>query len=163
MPITGEAKIVPPECYHITLAYLGERDADRLPALSSLLAECAALSAPFTLTADGAAFFKKPENATVYASLLPSDTLSRLCERLRVSLQAAGEAFDCSPFIPHITLARHASLNGLSHSLAGAKLAVPARFLVDSLTLFHSARTDGVLRYHPLRAATLNAPKEVNQ
>jgi 2'-5' RNA ligase len=156
LPIAGKAQIVPLERFHITLAYLGERDANHLPALSVLLNECAALFVPFTLSSGSAAYFKKPENATVYAAVEPSEPLSRLCERLRASLEAAGETFDRSPFIPHITLAHHASLCGLPRPLTAAKRPNPIRFQANGLTLFHSVRTDGALHYHPLHTASLN-------
>ncbi len=152
-PFASAARTVPPERYHVTLAYLGERAADRVPALTALLDGCAASFPPFPLSTDRAAFFGRPENATVYAALHPIEPLSGLCESLRTALTAAGETFDGKPFKPHITLARHAPLLGPTTAMLTEDLGSVIRFQADRLALYHSVRTDGELVYIPLYTA----------
>ena len=152
-PFASAARTVPPERYHVTLAYLGERAADRLPTLTALLDGCAASFAPFPLSADRAAFFGRPENATVYAALHASEPLTGLCESLRTALTAAGETFDGKPLRPHITLARHASLLAPAPVMLTEDLGSVIRFQADGLTLYHSVRKDGELAYIPLYTA----------
>lgn len=140
------AQYVPVSLYHITLAYLGERPREALPALCELLARCAPFSAPFSLTVDRVGFFGRNNSAILYASLLPQAALTALDQRLRVILHEAGEPFDGKPLVPHITLARKAML---PEGWPGCPL--PAfRFAVPGLTLYHSARAEGVLCYQPV-------------
>lgn len=140
------ARYVPPELYHITLAYLGERGEDRIPAMQALLGKVAATSSTFYLTLSRLSWFGEASDAILYAELVPSNTLSALSMALRESLTQAGEKFDPKPLVPHITLARKAVLPD------GTTLAMPpsATFQCGALTLFHSTRLDGVLRYLPI-------------
>lgn len=145
------ARYVPAELYHITLAYLGERPREALPALCALLNRCAASCAPFSLTVESLGTFGRDTDAILYASLRPETALAALGEQLRAMLRQAGELFDEKPLFPHITLARKAVMPGGAPPIPLSSV----QFMVRGLTLYHSARVEGVLRYEPIEFAAL--------
>jgi len=146
-----EARWVPAELYHVTLAFLGERDKHALPALEALLRETAAAAASFPLTVAELGHFGRPENAILYAAPAACPALPALSAALRTRLAEAGEAFDPKPFTPHITLARKARLpEGFT-----LPALTPVPFPADAVTLYHSTRIDGRLRYLPVCRAAL--------
>jgi len=135
--------------YHLTLAFLGAREEAQVPKLRQLMAQAAAGCAPFSLTVHGLRFFGKRGNALLYAALAPSEPLSALSDALRRLLRAAAEDFDDKPLLPHITLARKANLTGADLD----RPIPPVSFTADRVTLFHSTRVGGELRYLPIGEA----------
>lgn len=93
---------------HLTLAFVGDIDAARLPELA---AAAEGLSvAPFTLTLDRLGHW--PHNRIVWAGCsAPSAALGELAAALRTRLMAAGFAVDQGKtgFFPHVTLLRKAA------------------------------------------------------
>jgi RNA 2',3'-cyclic 3'-phosphodiesterase len=148
-----DARWVPVEQYHVTLAFLGECGGDALPALESLLWETAAGVSPFLLTLYGFGSFGREDDAILYAALQNQPALLSLSDAVRLRLAGAGQAFDPKPFAPHVTLARKARLT------PGEALPAfsPVTFPVDALTLYHSSRAEGVLRYIPVIRTPLGA------
>jgi 2'-5' RNA ligase len=141
----------PKENYHLTLAFLGERDERQAPALQKIVAAAAKERSPLALEIRGFGFFGRRENALLYAKLAPSPPLFALAGALRRLLAEAGEPFDDKPFAAHITLARWADLTGLPPDAPAPETG----FSVDRLTLYHSARIRGDLRYRPVFEAPL--------
>ena len=141
-----QAKFVPPELFHITLVYLGERSVYALPGLTSLLGETAARAAPFTLPPLGLGFFGTTADAILYAAFQCTDPLASLNESLRFRLEQAGEPYDARPLVPHLTLARKAVLPSGLPSTPLPGIPYPA----EALTLYHSTREQGKLRYLPV-------------
>ncbi|MDD3214285.1 MAG: RNA 2',3'-cyclic phosphodiesterase [Eubacteriales bacterium] len=135
-------RFVPPERYHITLAFLGRRDEVALPPLRAILRETASIRPGFPITVDG--FGRFDEKAIIYAAISPNEALVSLGDALRNRLSDAGEPYDLQPFTPHVTLARKASLP------LCAPLLSPVSFMAESLTLYHSTRIDGILHYVPI-------------
>lgn len=151
------ARYIPPVLFHITLAYLGERGEDRLPALQTLLSEVAGTSAAFPLMLSCFGWFGEANNAILYAGLEPSNALLALNATLREYLTRVGEAFDPKPLLPHITLARKAVfVDGITHTILS-----PAMFQCNALTLFHSTRLDNNLQYLPIFKAPF--PREYKE
>lgn len=93
---------------HLTLAFIGEIDAARLPELA---AAAEGLSVPpFTLTLDRLGHW--PHNRIVWAGCgAPPAELGELAAALRTRLMAAGFAVDRGKtgFFPHVTLLRKAT------------------------------------------------------
>ena len=142
--VTG--RYAPPELYHLTLAFLGERAEESLPALRSLMADTAATVSPFSIRLAGTGTFGPARNAILYAAISPSSELHTLAHTLRQKLEQAGEPFDSTSFTPHITLARKAVLpEGIP-----PERPEPLLFPVHEITLFHSVRIEGALQYLPL-------------
>ena len=123
--------------FHITLAFLGERPADLLPALKEILA---GLGRPeMTLVLDRLGYFRHNRIAWVGMGTPPPalfqlhDTLLRELTNRSISLSAYGD------FRPHITLARNADAPA---EQPFAPIAWHARRLVlaESMPAFDGAR-----------------------
>jgi RNA 2',3'-cyclic 3'-phosphodiesterase len=133
------------ENYHLTLAFLGDRDERKAKPIERILEAAAKGCSPLGLTVRELGFFGKRENALLHAKLAPCPPLHSLSDRLRRLLAAAGEAFDTKPFAAHITLARQADLTAVN-----LPKMEPVPFTAGRLTLYHSTRAQGVLRYVPI-------------
>lgn len=124
-----------PEGLHLTLAFLGDRPAEALPALLTIAAPIAARHGGFSLCTAGLGGFPRAGTARVlWLGLESSPALEALAVDLRGTLAAAGEAFDAKPFRPHLTLARWRR----ARAVAGFAPPPPAPFAVDRLVLFES-------------------------
>jgi RNA 2',3'-cyclic 3'-phosphodiesterase len=132
--------------YHLTLAFLGNRDEGQAPAIQPIIAAAAKDRRPLTLSVSKLGYFGKRESALLHAKLTESEALYALSYTLRQLLTEAGESFDPKPFAPHITLARKADLTVTDLTVP----LPPITFTADCLTLFHSARIQDVLRYRPI-------------
>lgn len=138
-----------PEGLHLTLAFLGERPAEGLPALEALGAGVAGRHRAFPLaTAELGTFPEGPRARVLWLALAPSPTLEALAADLRGALAAAGEAFDAKPFRAHLTLARLRRPRPLGLFDAPP----PATFTADRLVLFQSGPQGS---YTPLRGWNL--------
>ncbi|MFH1880092.1 MAG: RNA 2',3'-cyclic phosphodiesterase [Bacillota bacterium] len=134
------------ENYHLTLAFLGARGEEQVAQLHPIISAAAEECPPLTLAVKGTGFFGRRESALLYAELSYCKPLLSLSDSLRRLLTEAGEAFDGKPFAPHITLARKADLTAAA---PGAPMQM-VPFTVHKLTLFHSVRIQGDLRYRPV-------------
>jgi 2'-5' RNA ligase len=93
------------ETIHLTLAFLGEVEPERIDELLALAGEIRASAFGFNLTRFG----WWPHNRIVWAA--PAETpaeLTLLVEALRERLLGARVRFDTKPFVPHVTLLRKA-------------------------------------------------------
>lgn len=92
---------------HLTLAFVGEIDAARLPELAAAAQDLAL--PPFALTLDRLGYW--PHNRIVWAGCAtPPDRLVELAQALRRRVMAAGFPVDRgrTGFFPHVTLLRKA-------------------------------------------------------
>lgn len=115
---------------HLTLVFLGNVAARRIPKLCTL---AAGVVAPrFELAIDRVTFW--PHNRIVWAGpgVCP-DELRRLVEVLEEALQAAGFGFDARPYLPHITLLRNARAAPPPQAVAGIGWRIADFALVQSL------------------------------
>lgn len=90
---------------HLTLAFLGDVEPERIGDLLALAGKIRAPAFGFNLTRFG----WWPHNRIVWAA--PEETpaeMTLLVDALRESLLGAGFRFDTKPFVPHITLLRKA-------------------------------------------------------
>ena len=141
-----EARYIPRENYHITLAFLGEVSEAQLHDAMEALDEAAAGMEPFPLVPDGIGKFGKSHNATLWMGIAKVPGLMELAERLRKALQARGVDFDDKAFLPHITLARHADIPNAELP----QLLFPQEAMAERVTLFKSTlHKDGAI-YKPL-------------
>ena len=141
---------VPPNLWHLTLAFLGERPPEAVASLAHLLTTVARTVNPLSLSWAQFGWFGKPNHAIVYAAPAPSPPLDSLGLHLRARLIAAGESFDPKPLVPHVTVARKARVSAERLPRLAAE-----PFVVDALALFHSTREHGALAYRPLACAPL--------
>jgi 2'-5' RNA ligase len=93
------------ETIHLTLAFLGEVESERIGDLLALAGEIRAPAFGFDLTRFG--WWR--HNRIVWAAPdeMPAE-LTLLVDALRERLLGAGFHFDAKPFVPHITLLRKA-------------------------------------------------------
>jgi 2'-5' RNA ligase len=99
---------VVPENIHITLKFLGDVEATRLPALERALARVCRDFAPFTLTIGGAGAFpntRKP-NVIWVGARGQVDIAARLAEQIDAACATLGFAREERAFTPHLTLGR---------------------------------------------------------
>ena len=99
---------VRPEGVHLTLKFLGDIDADSVPAISDGLDRCAASAAPFDLFLEGVGVFPNARRPRVVwiglgGALEPLLALQHSIDR---ELEGLGFARERRPFTPHLTLGR---------------------------------------------------------
>lgn len=117
------------ESIHLTLAFLGECDADRLGALKA--AAAGVRVQPFELVLDEFGFWN--HNRIVWAGAAETPgVLAALVSELRTALTEAQVAFDPKPFVPHVTLVRKARPGFAMPALD------PIRWRVDGFVLVRS-------------------------
>lgn len=101
-----QGRHIPPAKLHLTLAFLGQQEEARLPALLSILARLSV--PPMQLQIDCLGYFARPRIA--WAGMAqPPQALLEMQAQLMAALTAAG--FDPAThgtFKPHVTLAREA-------------------------------------------------------
>ncbi len=157
-PSIGSVRWTTPEQWHVTLVFLGEVDADQVPAAAAALEVAAARAAAPPLATLG------PATVRVGRSLLwvPVDGLDELATATAAELGAAGVARradpeDDHPFRGHVTLARaRARARGrgaVPAALAGTPVA--AGWRVGSLCLVRSSLDPDRARYETIAEATV--------
>ncbi len=120
---------VPPENYHLTLAFLGSVPAEHLPAL--LRVARAIRMQPFSLALDHTGYWPRPRVAWLRPAVCPA-ALQQLVDDLWGGLAPLGFAPDSRTFKPHVSLVRKAP-GGL-----GSRLAQPIVWAVDDFVLVRS-------------------------
>lgn len=131
---------------HLTLAFLGSREAEAVPSLEACATEVAARHHPLALATSILGGFPGNRAARIFwLGLAPSPALMDLAEDLRDALAARGEAFDAKPFRPHLTLARFRQPRALEGLAAPPTLP----FTADHLALLESLPQGG---YRAVRA-----------
>jgi RNA 2',3'-cyclic 3'-phosphodiesterase len=101
-----EARLVPCNNYHITLAFVGEVAAQQLPVLRRIGAGQRA--SVLSLRFDAYDYWPKPEVVVAAARTVPP-TLQSWWEQLHRDLAVHGWALDAKRLRPHVTLARKVS------------------------------------------------------
>jgi len=93
---------------HITLKFLGETRAERIPALGKAVAGVAQGSTPFLLSVSGGGAFPSAKNPRVLWIGLrePLELVGKLQQNIENALSGAGFPREDRPFHPHITAGR---------------------------------------------------------
>jgi RNA 2',3'-cyclic 3'-phosphodiesterase len=141
----SDAKWTSPAQWHLTLAFLGWVDADRLAAGERACAAAAAGVAPFELKLDGIA--GTFGGRVLWAGLEDAPGLEALALHVREELAAAGFEVEERPFRAHLTLARARRGGRLPRGLAEEYQGPTARWTVDRLVLMRSRLQRGGARY----------------
>ena len=147
-------RYVEPSNYHVTIAYVGEADEEMRGRATRALEDAARISAGAAPACAlvAASFFRRADKAILYCGVREEAGLMRTARRVREALSAQGVPFDPAPFVPHVTLGRSVWID--ERALAGL-IPEACEETVAALTLFESARVDGVLRYTPLYRAKI--------
>jgi RNA 2',3'-cyclic 3'-phosphodiesterase len=154
----GYARWVAPDLLHLTLVFLGDQPASRLPAIADAVAAAAAGQRAFPLALGAAGAFGAPPRVLWVGARPAGDQLSRLHAALVARLTAGGIPFDAKPLVAHLTVgrARRDAAAGAGRALAAAVPALampppPPLFAVETITLMRSELSSGGPRYTALR------------
>lgn len=132
-----------PENLHLTLAFLGEVAANRLPELCQILGETEVPE--LCLTFDRVGCFPGADESVWWLGIAENQAVLDLQQRLCGRLRDAGFSLEGRRFQPHITLARRAVFRGQPDCAA----LLAARFSAEAaaVSLMRSERIDGRLVY----------------
>lgn len=101
------ARWVRSQGFHLTLAFLGEVEAERVPEVSRALGEELEREGGFRAHVSGLGCFPNAGPVrVVWAGLEPAARFARLAELVQDALRLTGVPFDDKPFRSHVTLAR---------------------------------------------------------
>jgi RNA 2',3'-cyclic 3'-phosphodiesterase len=100
----GNLRWLPPDSWHITLAFLGEVPRESLPELTERLSRVASRGTPMELSVAGGGHF---ESQVLWAGIQGErDRLGRLSETVGAAARRCRLKVDDRPYRPHVTLAR---------------------------------------------------------
>jgi 2'-5' RNA ligase len=145
------------DSWHLTLAFLGSVDADRIAELSATLREVVAAHPPMRLATGGLGAFPSPGRARVawYGVADPDRRLAALARDVRRALGVEG-----SEFRAHVTLARARREPVVARGLV-AREAPSGTLVVDHVDLMRSHLGRGPARYERLSTAALGVTAHV--
>lgn len=138
---------VPPQNFHITLAFLGSVPEARVPAVVAIGATVAAEAGPLSVAVILASieYWKKPRVLCAVAS--ETSMGAPLSELLKANLTNAGFTPDLKPFRAHVTLARKAIHSKASFTMRPVTWSFPEFVLVESRTEPHGSVYSVLHRY----------------
>ncbi|HTP12960.1 MAG TPA: RNA 2',3'-cyclic phosphodiesterase [Bacteroidota bacterium] len=149
-----------PDKFHITLKFLGDVDADRIPALIDSLAAVVAKLPAFSLVYDAiGAFPDLIHPKVIWAGARPNDALTTLHRELESACERLGFSREARAFHPHITLGRvkgPANLNRLTAKVKSSTLEPTTTHCPEILLIRSDLRPAGSV-YTTLRTFPLNA------
>jgi 2'-5' RNA ligase len=113
---TRGVKWAPVENVHLTLKFLGEVDAPRIPAIAEGLRQVVLAHKPFPLAIRGAGAFPNLRRPNVlWIGIDPSPELAALFESIDAAMAGLGFERETRRFSPHLTIARVKEGAGLAN------------------------------------------------
>lgn len=141
-----DGRYVPPENFHVTLAFLGEVPSALVDDVAGAVEEACVVHAPFSTTLGGLGTFGRGRNVMLWQGFAQDDVAwQALAKDVRGHLTSAGFAIDAKRFLPHVTLMRRAQI-------PAGELPMPcvATDTVRHVTVFRSDLSGPAPRYEPL-------------
>ncbi|MEM7057462.1 MAG: RNA 2',3'-cyclic phosphodiesterase [Pseudomonadota bacterium] len=135
-------RVVPPEHFHLTLAFLGEQPEQVVEDVHHQLGRISA--AGMDLALDGLGVFGGEAPRVLFAEVKPDTALSDLRRKVRGAAREGGLELDHKRFHPHITLARFGKglwpdQAGELHNLISKRMRlVTGAFQATKFTLYES-------------------------
>ena len=142
LAICPDAKVVASDNLHLTLFFLGQTDSEQQQRLISAAGQIKL--APFSITLDTLSCFNKPKILYLAPSETP-EALLQLQQQVAECCHAAGFSDMHDKYLPHITLARHATCDAALQQLLS-----PLTLHVSEFALYLSDSVNGKVRYSPL-------------
>lgn len=134
-----DAKYVKPENIHLTLAFLGNVEEEKLKVLESELEKDLAGLQPFKLEISGLGGFPQPQRAhTLWIGVEEQPKLASLELVLRRKLQGLEFQTDSRPFTPHITIARLRKKQNITEEIKKYSEEKFGSFEVNQILIFES-------------------------
>lgn len=136
-PNTPNAKWIPKENLHLTLAFLGHVDGERIPSISEAVARALEGHVDFVARVGGLGAFPSRTRARVLWAGLhdPTGGLAGLADAVATSLEPLGFEREVRAFQAHVTIARLRSPGPVNLQAASLQ---PLSFRVDRVVLFES-------------------------
>jgi 2'-5' RNA ligase len=143
LKMLGTGSFSPTENLHLTLAFLGEVNPDRVSTIRKIMDEVNFHT--LHLTFDRVGSFKRKDGDIWWAGLAQNYALSELQKDLIDELRKAGFPLEDRTFVPHITLARRVKLN--KNVDKSALMEAPFSTTASTVSLMLSERINGKLTY----------------
>ena len=164
----GYTRWVAPELMHLTLVFLGEQPAERLPAIQEAAAAATSAQRRFQLSLGRLGHFGGAAPRVLWVEArAPGNRLATLHAALVEQLTARQVPFDRKPLVAHLTLgrARRDADGGVGRALARRLPALalppaPPAFAVDAVSLMQSELSPRGPRYTELAAYGLTNDAE---
>jgi 2'-5' RNA ligase len=116
---------VRPEIMHLTLAFLGDTEEDKLQSLKNGLKAVCIPESPFRITLKGLGVFRNIHDPRViWVGCEAAPALFQVKKKLDLMLEVSGFEVDGHPFSPHLTLGR---IKQIRHQIHLAQLMVEFR------------------------------------
>jgi 2'-5' RNA ligase len=133
------ARPVPDKQRHLTLAFIGDLDAEYSDRVCEAVERAAEGIGPFRIDLRGIGAFPNPQKPkVVWVGANDDGSMAALAYAVRRSLDAAGVGYDGKEFRPHITLARMSGGTDVGGLVAGNKSATYGWFNCDSINVMSS-------------------------
>jgi 2'-5' RNA ligase len=157
--LAPSAKWVDVASLHLTLAFLGDTEASRVPEIATAIGAVAVAHAAFELGCAGGGAFGGKRPRVLWAGVTGAlDALHAVQADLAAALAPLGFAPEERPFAAHLTLARAREARG-DPSLAACAAALAGRAFgvtrVEALVLYRSDLSPKGAVYTPLAALPL--------
>ena len=98
--------------FHITLAFLGDTEEDKIKTINKMLKSACVGSGEFEIVIKGAGVFKNfRDPRVIWTGIEHSEKLNELFKSVKHGLKEAGMTIEDRPFSPHLTLGRIKSIH----------------------------------------------------
>ncbi len=136
-----DEKLVPQNNWHITLAFIGSLEEEKVEKLRSLM-EVFQWGEPFKVGVRHFGAFPSLEEGRVLwmGCEKGRSQIEELAHKIRRQLDDLEISYDPKPFVPHITLARLRSPKNLSRLAENGKMKQEVTFTADEIILYDSEK-----------------------
>lgn len=144
----ARVRFVPPDSWHVTLAFAEAVPSRKVEPLMEALSDVARRRDPFDLVVGGAGCFPHPVEARVlFLGAEPPSELSALAASVRGAFNHAGVQVDGARFVPHLSVARMRRPIEATAWLRVLDAAPTCRWRAEELVLIESHLRQGANRY----------------
>ncbi len=151
-----DPKLVDPDNYHITLAFLGDKPQATIPKIQHALHDATTRTPPGTGQAQGLGAFPNPKHASVIWIGIHHEPLTRLAENLHKALNEHDISFDDRhDFHAHLTIARLRRKQDITPLTTPHQDTDFGPFPIDTIHLYESTLTPQGPLYETRASVTL--------